>query len=164
MRGDGEEELGRDANTTRWDPLQLLSRCRQGMAEPSSESPLLSPSAASTVPRYVGWFGERRGDKAALAQRKRARGFRGKHCSTLLVWHHRFCTQMGGWGKEGGHVASQQCLLQPCAVSLASPGIQPLRSHWVSNHPTDAGDPSPSSVQTSASSGIAPCKDSTCLC
>lgn len=110
MLGDGEEEWGRDANATRWDPLQLLSLRGQGMAEPSSESPLLSPAAASTVPRYVGWFGEGRGDRAALAQRKRVRGFRGKHRSMLLVWHHRFCMQTGGWGrKEATALHSSAC-------------------------------------------------------
>lgn len=59
-------------------------------------------------------------------------------------------------GEEGGHIASQQSLLQPRAASPASPGIQPLHSHRVSNHPTDMGYPSPSSVQTPASNGIAP--------
>lgn len=125
MWGDEEEKWGRDANTTRWDPLQLLSLHGQGMAEPSSESPLLSPGAASTVPRYVGWFGEGRGDGAALARRKRARGFRGKHRSMLLVWHHRFCTQTGGWGrKEATSLRSSACFSLVLPARLL-PGSSP---------------------------------------
>lgn len=145
MRGDGEEEWGRDANATRWDPLQLLSRRRPALSH-------LYSAPAQPQPCPGTWAGLGKGDGAALAQTNQARGFRGKHHSRLLLWHHRFCML----GEEGGHSTSQQHWLQPRAISLASPGIQPRHSHGVSNHPTDTGDPSPSSLQTPAGSGIAP--------
>lgn len=136
MRGDGEEEWGRDANATRWDLLQLLSQRGQGMAEPGSESPLLSPGTASTVPRYVGWFGEGRGDRAALGQRRRVRGFRGKRrccwCGTIVA----ACRQEAGGGRRphsfAAVLASASCCQPRFSWDPAPPltqGLQPPHRH-----------------------------------
>ena len=116
-----------DANATRWAPLQLLSLRGQGMAEPGSESPLLSPGAASTLPRDVGCFGERRGDGAALARSKRARGEAPLNAAGVAPL---FLHTDGKVGEEAGHVASQQCLLILGLSSSAHTGSPTTLRTW----------------------------------
>lgn len=159
MLGDGEEEWGSDAKATRWDPLQLLSLRWQGMAEPSSESPLLSPGTASTVPRYVGWFGEGREDRAALARRKRMCGLGGSTarccwCGTIVS----ACRRVAGGGRRPRHFTAVLA-----SASCHQPGFSwdpaPLLTQGVQAPCRHRRPPSPSFVQTPAGSGIAPCME-----
>lgn len=159
MRGDGEEEWGRDAESRGGTRSSSSPSAGRGWLNPALSHPYSAPAQPQLC---QGWFGEGRGDGAALARRKPALEFRGKRRSMLLVRHHPICRQTGGWGRK--EATSQQCLLQPHAVGPASPGIQPLHSHRVSGHPTATGGPSSSSRQTPAGSGIAPCKESACSC
>lgn len=157
MRGDGEEEWGRDANATRWDPLQLLSRRGPALSHPYS-----APAQPQPCPGT--WAGLGKGDGAALAQTKQARGFRGKHHSRLLLWHHRFCGQTRGWGRKE---ATALC---------SSAGFSLMPSAWLllgSSPSTHTG--SPTALQTretlphppckhQLAVGLLPCQESACSC